>query len=208
MRKLLFILLPAFLLASCKSREEKVAELIKQEMFKTLYDFESYEPIETKIDSAFTSIYTDSIIRSYAYSIDKLSGVIREDLDKTKEYENTLKIWAYSSSYYGKKEFKDAYEKFQEHLDKANNNLSIVEGYMDSIKNISSNFKPEFYGWKATHRFRCKAKGGNFDLGDYIYIFDKNLKHIISYHDANDEKNKIINGIIDEAIKSNKDNKF
>lgn len=42
-----------FILSGCKSKEEKALEIIKNEMFKTLYDFESYQPIETKIDSAF-----------------------------------------------------------------------------------------------------------------------------------------------------------
>ena len=40
-----------FFFTSCKSREDKVAETIKSEMFKNLYDFESYQPIETKIDT-------------------------------------------------------------------------------------------------------------------------------------------------------------
>ena len=44
------------MLVGCQSREEKAAELIKQEMFKTLYDFESYEPIETKIDLSLIHI--------------------------------------------------------------------------------------------------------------------------------------------------------
>lgn len=45
-----------FILTGCKSKEEKALEAIKDEMFKTLYDFESYQPVETKIDSAFLSI--------------------------------------------------------------------------------------------------------------------------------------------------------
>jgi PBP1b-binding outer membrane lipoprotein LpoB len=38
-----------FILTGCKSKEEKALEAIKDEMFKTLYDFESYQPVETKI---------------------------------------------------------------------------------------------------------------------------------------------------------------
>ena len=63
MKTLLFIVASAtILLSGCKSKEEKANELIKDDMFKVLYDFASYEPIETNIDSAFTSVYTDSII--------------------------------------------------------------------------------------------------------------------------------------------------
>ena len=90
MRKILSFLFVFLLLCSCQSREEKVAELIKQEMFKTLYDFESYEPIETKIDSAFTSIYTDSIIKSYAYIARAFLDDVEENLDKFKDNNGRL----------------------------------------------------------------------------------------------------------------------
>ncbi len=46
------IIMGAFVMSACTSREEKVAETIKNEMFKTLYDFESYQPVETKIDTS------------------------------------------------------------------------------------------------------------------------------------------------------------
>lgn len=69
MKKILFLATVVLVMTGCKSREEKAAELIKQEMFKTLYDFESYEPIEIKIDSAFTSIYTDTLALMYANEV-------------------------------------------------------------------------------------------------------------------------------------------
>ena len=45
MKTLLFIVVSAtMLLSGCKSKEEKANELIKDDMFKVLYDFASYEP--------------------------------------------------------------------------------------------------------------------------------------------------------------------
>lgn len=68
MKKIIFITLSAiFVLSGCKSKEDKALEVIKNQMFQTLYDFESYQPIETKIDSAFLSIYTDSAIIRHGY---------------------------------------------------------------------------------------------------------------------------------------------
>ena len=113
MRKILFILLPTFLLVGCKSREEKVAELIKQEMFKTLYDFESYEPVETKIDSAFTSIYTDSVIKSYAYIARSFLDDVQEGLDKVKDAQRTAEIWRDSYSSYGRGKYEEAYNEMR-----------------------------------------------------------------------------------------------
>ena len=80
--------------------------------------------------------------------------------------------------------------------------MEVVNNYMGSIKIISSNFKPEFYGWKASHKFRCKNKGGNFDLGNYIYVFDKKMNSIIYKEDIDDDSNNKIRNIIDEAISS------
>ena len=42
------------------SKEEKAAQLINTEMSKTLYDFDSYEPIETKVTEAYQTclLYT------------------------------------------------------------------------------------------------------------------------------------------------------
>lgn len=38
-------ILAVMMISACTSKEEKVAETIKSEMFKNLYDFESYQPI-------------------------------------------------------------------------------------------------------------------------------------------------------------------
>lgn len=70
MKKLLLLLVTtSIFLVGCKSKEEKAQEAIKKEMFKTLYDFNSYEPIETKVDSSFYSIYTDTVFTTDCYSI-------------------------------------------------------------------------------------------------------------------------------------------
>lgn len=193
-------------LFGCKSREEKATELIKQEMFKTLYNFESYEPIETKLDSAFTSIYTDSIIKSYAYIARTFLDDVQENLDKIKDAQNTMEIWSDSYSSLGRSKYNEASDDFDKRLDKTKQYMKVVNSYMDSIKIKSANFKSEFYGWKATHKFRCKTKGGNFDLGNYTYVFDRKMNSIIYKEDIDDESNDKIKGLIDEAINSKDEN--
>lgn len=39
--------------------------------------------------------------------------------------------------------------------------INMVALYQDSIKNINDSFTPEFVGWEAIHKFRCKSKGGD-----------------------------------------------
>lgn len=202
MKKILSSFLVSLLLFSCQNREEKAAELIKQEMFRTLYNFESYEPIETKIDSAFTSIYTDSVIKSYAYIARAFLDDVQENLDKIKDDRSTMEIWSDSYSSLGRSKYNEALKNCGERLNKTKKYMEVVNNYMDSIKIISSNFKSEFYGWKADHKFRCKNKGGNFDLGNYIYVFDKKMNSIIYKEDMDDDSNDKIKKIIDEAINS------
>ena len=81
-----------FILTGCKSKEEKALEAIKDEMFKTLYDFESYQPVETKIDSAFLSIYTDSTILKHGYVSNAILDEVKTTLEEVKDGNRIAKI--------------------------------------------------------------------------------------------------------------------
>ncbi|HOD62354.1 MAG TPA: hypothetical protein PKG96_09675 [Bacilli bacterium] len=131
---LLFLVFIILTLVSCQSKEEKAAKLIKEEMYKTLYDFSSYEPIETTIDSAFTSIYRDSTILVYAYLMNEALEKANEYLDNTKDAQSSLEIWAGSYSGYGLSQYNKAKEEFTSNLDKA-------QEYMNELRNILTPIK-------------------------------------------------------------------
>lgn len=200
MKKILFLIMSVMVLTGCQSREEKAVELIKQDMFKTLYDFESYEPIETKIDSAFTSIYSDTLALLYATQVKEMF----DELDDAKtDYElanSSMEIWADSYSTLGRYKFNEAKEKVNNYINKINNTLKIANSIYEKIKKRNLEIGHNFIGWKAQHKFRCKTKGGNFDLGDYIYVFDKDMKSIIYKEDLDNDSNDRLKGLINEAI--------
>lgn len=201
MKKLfLWIAIIIPILSSCKSKEEKAAEMIKNEMFKTLYDFESYQPIETKVDSAYTSIYTDSIILSHAYIARHLLDKVNKQFEEIKDAKSTIEIWGDGYSNLSRTKVKNAYDKYKEALNKVDSYFKIINLHTDTIKQLSEVFRPEFYGWKATHKFRCKTKGGDSEIGNYIYIFDKDIKTIIYKEDQEDESLPKIKSLIEEAI--------
>lgn len=189
-----------FILSGCKSKEEKALEAIKNEMFKTLYDFESYQPIETKIDSAFLSAYTDSIIIKHGYILNELLKEANEALSEIKEANRSIEIWSDSYSSYGREQYYEAKSKAEQGLENANLYIEIMNTQSDTIKQLAQNIKPEFYGWKVTHKFRCKTKGGNSTIGNYIYYFDKNVKNIIYQEDTEDEDLTKVKNLIKEAI--------
>ena len=89
------IILAALFISACTSREEKVAETIKNEMFKNLYDFESYQPIETKIDTLRRDKYGDTLIydnimliKAASDEFDKAKGNFDEQKEICEIYKN------------------------------------------------------------------------------------------------------------------------
>ena len=202
MKQILYLALSALIFVGCKSHEEKAAELIKQDMFKTLYDFESYEPIETQIDSAFTSIYTDTLALLYA---NEANDIFEKMKDAKSEYErakSSMDIWSDSYSALGRSNYNKAKQTVDDYLKKLDESLSRANELYANIKERNVKIGRSFIGWQAKHRFRCKTKGGNFDIGNYLYVFDKDFSRILSVNHLN-EKDKIpLSGIIDEAINS------
>lgn len=196
---LLFLVCASFL--GCQSRDAKISKLIKDEMFKTLYDFESYEPIETsKIDSVFTTIYTDSIVIEQAVKIIATMKISEDYIEEAEEHSRTIEIWEDSYSSTGRRKVNNARDELREILSKLEKSIKIVEEAQGIIKKESENFESDFIGWSVTHKFRCKSKGGNFDLGTYKYVFDPKLEKILYTVDLDSEENEKINSIIKEVL--------
>jgi hypothetical protein len=171
-------------LVSCQSDKEKAEKLIREHMFKTLLDFSSYGPMETTIDSAYTSIYTDSLI---LYDISSLIYL----MENTYMYFQDVKIppseveeWVHMFEDYIieeiKKEMQISYDKYNEEVAKA---VSLRK----KIKERTENFESIFYGWQAKHKFRCRTKGGDFEIANYIFVFDPDYEKII-YHQHLEDK--------------------
>lgn len=192
------------ILVSCKSKEEKAAELIKGELYKTLYDFASYEPIETVVDSAFTSVYRDSVILAYGYLWLELIDKTEEYVEKTKDALSTMEIWGDSYSSYSMSKYNNAKQEFNSNLNKAQEYRSRINVFEDSIRIRAKGFKKTFCGWQAKHKFRCKTKGGNFDLPNYVFFIDPKFKKIYYSEDMADEKLIKVRSLIDEISEAKK----
>ena len=85
-----------FLFGCVQTREQRGAEIAKSEMMKRLYDADSYEPIETHIDSAYTSIYTDLAVIRAAHDLIELNA--EEKKERLQRQYNSAKssaaIWS------------------------------------------------------------------------------------------------------------------
>lgn len=141
----------AFSLGGCQSREEKAAKLIKEEMFKTLYDFESYEPIETKIDSAFTSIYTDTLALLYANEVKTMFDELNEEKSEYESAKTSMEIWSDSYTSLGIYKYNEAKRKVNDYIEKVNKVLKKVEGLYNKIRVRNQEIDHSLVGQRATN---------------------------------------------------------
>jgi hypothetical protein len=184
---LLFILI----ITSCASKEEKIQKIIEGDLFKTLYDFKSYEPIETKIDSAYLENYMIPEVMPLAFECSKHFDRFSEYIDEARKEQKTMEIWRSSRSSFGYENYMEAYNKMGLAVDKFQTERVKINELYSEIRKLTGkhNFdKPEFIGWKAVHRFRAKTKGGHANIGTYLYIIDKEFKEIIYNEDIEDEE--------------------
>lgn len=204
MKNGLFIIIIAAIFVGCQSKEKKAAELIKEELSKTLLDFESYQPIETKVKEAKLSLYNDTAFWRQGVALAYAMKQSSEYLDKAKDAKERMNIWgpptAYSSSYSDKK----YYEYKKEHDEASSKALASVlickalaKVMRDSIAKCDTS---KFIGWEVFHRFRCKTRGGNSTIADYRYIIDKDFKKILLREDIEDEDDKFTRGAIETVL--------
>lgn len=179
MKRAFFIVLIALIFCSCsKSPEDKANELIKAELRKSLFKPDSYNPIETKLDSAFTP-YDDPVL------IDKMTelhemGVELEALDRVMKHAKSLmSIWSgrYMSSF-GQNKYNEAKEEY----DKANSKIEKLKEkgqkkYEEIIKLLEQS--PKFIGFFATHNYRADNNAGNTLIGNSVFIIDKDFKNVL-----------------------------
>lgn len=204
MKKIILLLFITALMLSCRSKEDKALALIDKDMFRTLFDYSSYEPIETKVDSAFTSIYRDPLIKEQAVRAIALFELHEEIMDKVNEAFRYAKI--YEGNYYLRSEFNKYIAEANSELENARVNLEKLKMVNNSIVSLVKDFVPIFIGWEVRHRFRCKNRGGNFLIGDYLYIIDEKFKEIIYRENLDDEDIQKIRECIDDAIENEEEN--
>jgi len=178
--KNLFLLLVfgAFVISCNNSPENKANALIKENLKKNLFKPDTYQPIETIVDSAFSpqddpTLYEKMIIT-------KELGSEIESLEFTiKDAKSSMALWSgpYQSSY-----DRNEYNEAKEEYDKANEKLEKIrkkaQPLVSEIYDLL-NQKPKFIGFKATHNYRADNNAGNTLIGNSIFIIDPDFEKIL-----------------------------
>lgn len=201
--KTLFFLLLSVTFLGCTSNKEKALDTIKKEMFKTLYDFESYQPVETTLEELRHDQYGDTIIFDKVMLIQYLKEQLNAAQKKFNDAERTHNIWY--SDYYMSSTSRRKCEEAEKEMDQAvaemGLNIKIWRATNDSIKQIAKQCDGKPYGWRVTHKFRCKTKGGMPDLATYTYFMDKKCKKILRRLNEDDLSYDDYKTVVDSSLK-------
>jgi hypothetical protein len=171
MKKLLFFIsLTIFIICFCScSKEYKAKRLIKKELNMTLNDRKSYEPVLFgNLDSLFSSYKNDT---NYINNED-LNIYINGMSEEAKNRHNANK---YDPDYTrAGGEWQTDFTIFVACLFYKD---YIYQQIRDSIER---KFKPQFVGYKMSHKFRAKNMYGASILNEKEYFFNKTISSIIT----------------------------
>lgn len=191
--KSLIITLVALIgLCSCgQSKEEKAQEMAANYLKGVLYHFDSYEPLQIKVDSSFVALSTDEEAIKLTLDMLKLFQSAQEYADKIESAESSMEIWFPSvySSAFSKGEYcraKEERDNNQELLDKTSDR---IQKQFAKIKSRQSYLEAEailkmgdFNGWKVYHKFKSLNGAGTVDLfGEYVFFCDEDFSEKSAY---------------------------
>jgi len=186
-----FIAITAYSICGCQSREEKALATIRESMNKTLDDFNSYEPVETKIDSLKYDRYGDTLLVNVILRMKLTEDMIvsfEKDYKKAKELFDIWddpRMYNYSNFAYNKR--KKAYDDMQIAAIGLGALEKAQQEYLDTLLILDKKYTGELYGWRISHKYRYKTKDGTPSLNHLIYYMDKKCEKILFKMSGNDE---------------------
>ena len=191
--KSLIITLVALIgLCSCgKSKEEKAQEMAANYLKGVLYHFDSYESLQTKVDSSFVALSTDKEAIELTLDMLKLFNSAQEYADKVERAESSMEIWSPSgySSAYSKGEYRRAKEERDNNQQLLDKTKDRIQNQFSKIKNRQSYLEAEallkigdFNGWKVYHKFKSLNGAGTLDLfGEYVIFCNEDFNEESAY---------------------------
>lgn len=205
MNKVLFGTVLCVLFASCsKSQEDKANALIKEDIKKVLYHAETYDPVETQVDSAFTP-FDDPVFYEKTAQLCKLGMTMDEYDKKMKNAKSSMSIWSgpYQSAF-GRNAYQEAKNEYDESAKKIKNIEKKLAELADELK-VMLNKEQQFIGFKARHRYRANNNAGQTVFGEMEYMFDKDISRIITAYDMEDNEYRAVQIIYRQILNEDKD---
>ena len=182
MKKSLLALLAIPILVACgQNIEEKAGAFAENEVKKVLNDASSYESVETRVDSAFSTIYIDYDACVAATELSELKNKIESLKSEYANEKASAAIWSgpYQSTLgrEQQRQAKDKMDKISEQIEKAQKQLTEKKQIIIERNNAIKS--KEFIGWAITHRFRCANGMGIKGLHDILLVSDPKFETLI-----------------------------
>ena len=179
MKKVIGFILCLMVLGACsRTQEEKANLLIKEDIQKVLVKPDTYEPIETKLDSAFAPYETPEFMENTLKCV-QLFMKIKEYKEKIKVAKSMMTIYEDNLGFpYFKNEYNEYKAEYKEATNKRNEIEKRLKRSGRKLKELV-NAKREFIGYKTMHHYRADNNAGNTVLGTGFYLFNKDINTIL-----------------------------
>lgn len=176
--------------SNAEVRQEAAEVMAKNLVCENLYYPESYDPVNTTVDSVFYNYLTDA---------DCLNAAIKL-IDLRNEYESAKS--SYESNDWTIRFHHNMSGPFLEHEREARAEASAkmkelqpkIESQQQIIRNRSTAKDGEFFGWQVIHRYRASNSAGVVSFGNVLFVFDPTMTQCY-YRFSLDEDEKNLKNI-------------
>ena len=186
MKKVIWFILAAVCLCACsESMEEKANKLIKKELNKVIVNIDTYEPIETVIDSAFAPMMTAEtyeLLKGAPAQIRRLSGIM-DEIDIAKRGMSLTKNSFFSFEREKYKEYKEQYESANKRLEEMEAKMKAVTDKLNQRKEA----EPVFNGYRVQHQYRYVKNDGTKTIGKHMFLMNKDFSVVEAMLDMEDQ---------------------
>ena len=173
------------LLFSCEeSFEKKVDNLVTSTIKTTLYYPDSYDPITTEIDSAFTPLGDPKLINKMLEVhglIEKLNVHIEEMNDAKSE----VALWIDSYSPYAVTQYQEAVNRFNIAHKKGQKIAEEIMKIGEEVTEMEQKGS-EFIGYLIDHRYRAQNNADNVLIDNVFLIINKDATEVLAAYTSED----------------------
>ncbi|MDE5940694.1 MAG: hypothetical protein K2H14_01140 [Muribaculaceae bacterium] len=176
----LVVLLLPVLLTGCGNRDERIRHGIRAELEGILYDFDSYEPDTTVVDTLFEPPHVLSGIVELARQMNQPAHDIETYTETYTKARKRAALWNHPyRSAYAQNEYEEALARMEEcrrRIDMCQAEIVEIMKEMYPLVNSARGDRRKPQGWVATQRFRCRTDSGDPALADYVFVFDRSAR--------------------------------
>ena len=186
MKNLLIIIVVAICLTACgDSKEVKAEKLAKKALNSVIVNMDTYEPIETKIDSAFAPLSSPEVFRFYEQLPDQMR-LFFDYQDEAKRLKTTIDLQEELDLSLGRNIYNQNKEDYENALKKIKEYDEKMEAFVKDM-NQKAKEKPVFNGYRVKHTYRYVTKEGDKTIGHCLFLMNKDLTKVESMIDLDDE---------------------